>query len=72
MVYKWIATVSFLIAAALLSSNIDESRIGFVIFLYGHTLLAFHFWFKERDYPMFTNNVMFLGVDMYGIWRWFF
>ena len=41
MIYKWIATISFLIAAVLLSSNIDESRIGFVIFLYGHTILAF-------------------------------
>ena len=35
MIYKWIATISFLIAALLLSSNIDESRIGFVIFFMG-------------------------------------
>lgn len=72
MIYKWIGTVSFLLAAILLSSNIEASKFGFVIFLYGHSIFAFHFWFKERDYPMFTNNAAFLIVDLYGINRWFF
>ena len=68
---KWIATASFLVSAILLSSNIEESRYGFIIFLFGHALLTHYFWFKERDYPMFTNNMMFLFVDIYGINQWF-
>jgi len=71
MIYKWIGTVSFLLAALLLSSNIEESRYGFLVFLYGHIVLSFYFWFKNKDLPMFTQNFFFIGVDLWGIYRWF-
>jgi hypothetical protein len=71
MIYKWIGTVSFLLAALLLSSNIEESRYGFLVFLSGHIILSYYFWFKNKDLPMFTQNFFFIGVDLWGIYRWF-
>jgi hypothetical protein len=68
---KWISTLSFLCAAMLLSSNTELSRYGFFIFLLGHSLLSYYFWFKLRDYPMFVHNSTFILVDGWGIYRWF-
>ena len=72
MIYKWLGTVSFLLAALLLSSNIESSKYGFLVFLYGHTILSYYFWFKNKDLPMFIQNFFFIGVDLWGIYRWFF
>ena len=68
---KWIATLSFLSAALLLSSNIEISRYGFFIFLFGHIVLSYYFYIKVRDYPMLVQNVFFIFVDAWGIYRWF-
>lgn len=67
---KWIGTISFLTAAMLLSSNIEISRWGFLIFLFGHVILSVLF-FKLKDKPMFVQNFFFLFVDIWGIYRWF-
>jgi len=71
MIYKWIGTISFLLSAILLSSNIDISRYGFLLFLFGHLTLSYYFWFKNKDLPMFTQNFFFIFVDAWGIYRWF-
>jgi hypothetical protein len=68
---KWIGTICFLCAALLLSSNIDISRYGFILFLIGHIILTYWFWFRQKDYPMFTQNAFFIGIDVFGIVRWF-
>jgi len=67
---KWFGTVSFLLAALLLSSNIEISRYGFFIFLAGHLALSYLF-FVNKDKPMFIQNFFFLFVDAWGIYRWF-
>jgi len=67
---KWLGTVSFLAAALLLSSNIEISRYGFLIFLFGHIVLTVLFW-RLKDKPMFVQNFFFLFVDAWGIYRWF-
>jgi hypothetical protein len=72
MIYKWIGTISFLTAALLLSANISVSPYGFIVFLFGHITLSYYFWFKIKDLPMFTQNFFFIGVDVFGISRWFF
>jgi len=71
MIYKWIGTVSFLLAAVLLSSNIEESRYGFIVFLLGHITLSYYFAFKNKDLPMFVQNFFFIFVDTFGVYRWF-
>lgn len=68
---KWIGTGLFLLAAILLSSNIEISRYGFFLFLFGHIVLSILFW-KVNDKPMFVQNFFFLFVDAWGIYRWFF
>lgn len=71
MIYKWIGTVSFLLAALLLSSNIEASKYGFLVFLYGHTVLSIYFGSINKDLPMFIQNFFFIFVDLFGIYRWF-
>ena len=67
---KWLGTGLFITAAVLLSSNVSISPYGFFLFLAGHSLLAYLF-FKDNDKPMFTQNFVFLFVDVFGIYRWF-
>jgi len=67
---KWFGTVCFLLAASLLSSNIEISRWGFFIFLAGHLALSYLFW-KNSDKPMFVQNFFFIFIDAWGIYRWF-
>jgi UDP-N-acetyl-D-mannosaminuronic acid transferase (WecB/TagA/CpsF family) len=68
---KWLGTISFLTAAVLLSSNIEISRYGFFVFLFGHIILSYYFFYKDRDYAMFVQNAFFILVDFWGIYRWF-
>ena len=68
---KWLGTISFLLAAVLLSSNIEISRYGFFVFLFGHVLLSYYFWFKVKDHALFVQNAFFILVDFWGIYRWF-
>jgi hypothetical protein len=67
---KWVGTVCFILAALLLSSNIEISRYGFFLFLVGHIVLSYIF-FIHKDKPMFVQNFAFLFVDLWGIYRWF-
>lgn len=71
MITKWIGTFCFLFAALLLSSNIGISPYGFFLFLFGHVLLSYYFWYRVKDYPMFTQNSFFILIDLWGIYRWF-
>lgn len=71
MIYKWFGTVCFLSAAILLSANIEWSRYGFFIFLTGHVLLSYYFWFRQRDAALATQNTCFILIDAMGIYRWF-
>jgi hypothetical protein len=68
---KWTGTLLFLTAALLLSSNIEMSKYGYIIFLFGHLILSYFFWFRVRDTAMFTHNFFFILIDCWGIYRWF-
>jgi len=67
---KWIGTGMFLVAAILLSSNIEISKWGFILSLIGHILLALLF-FKKGDKPMYLHNASFILIDFWGMYRWF-
>lgn len=69
--FKWLGTAMFFIAGILLSSNIEISKWGFIIFLTAHVMYVIIF-IKENDPPMVANNVLFAGIDMWGIYRWWF
>ena len=66
---KWLGTVFFIVAALLLSSNIEISKYGFFLFLFGHILLTGLFY-RLKDKPMFYQNLFFILIDLWGIWRW--
>jgi len=66
---KWISTICFFMAAILLSSNIEISKYGFILFFIGHLVLSVLF-FTTKDFPMFIQNFGFLFVDLYGIYNW--
>jgi len=68
--WKWISTIAFFIAAIMLSSNVEISKWGFVIFAGGHLIYTVLFT-KLKDWPMVAHGVGFLLIDLYGIWRWF-
>ena len=65
---KWFGTLCFIVAATLLSANIDISKYGFFVFLLGH--LTFIYVFR-KDKPMLFQNSFFILLDLFGIYRWF-
>lgn len=67
---KWTSTVCFILAAILLSTNIEISRYGFFIFLVGHAI-GFYAFYKLKDLPLTLQNFFFMFVDGWGIYRWF-
>lgn len=68
--WKWISTIAFFVAAIMLSSNIEISKWGFVIFAFGHSIYCVLFT-KLKDWPMVAHGAGFLLIDLYGIWNWF-
>jgi len=66
-VLKWIGTILFFTAGILLSSNIEISRWGYILFFIGHIIFIYVFW---KDRPMLTQNIMFTTIDLWGIYRW--
>lgn len=70
-VMKWVSTISFLSAAVLLSSNIPESRYGFFIFLLGH-IVGLVVFYRVREWSLIVQNGVFIAIDCWGIYRWFF
>lgn len=65
---KWVMGSIFLLSALLLSSNFEYSRFGFITFAIGHVVGLYVF---KKDKAMFWHNFVFLGIDFYGIVRWF-
>ena len=64
---KWLGTILFFVAGLLLSSNIEASRWGYILFFIGHIIFIYVFW---KDKPMVTQNIMFTAIDVWGIYRW--
>lgn len=67
---KWFGTFCFIAAATLLSSNIDISKYGFIIFLIGHITFIYVFH-TQKDKAMLFQNSFFILLDLLGIYRWF-
>lgn len=67
---KWFGTLCFILAATLLSLNIDMSKYGFIIFLIGHITFIYVF-VTLRDKPMIFQNSFFILLDALGIYNWF-
>jgi len=68
--WKWAMTIMFLVAALALSSNFYLSKYGYLLFALGHLIGMRVFW-VYKDHAMFWHNVIFLAIDVWGIYRWF-
>jgi hypothetical protein len=67
---KWLMSGLFLASALLLSSNTHFSKYGYLFFAVAHTL-GITIFYKYRDHAMLWNNIIFLTIDLWGIYRWF-
>ena len=68
---KWVMSILFLAAAIVLSSNTSISKYGYVIFGLGH-ILGTYIFIRTHDTALLWQNVVFLGVDAFGVYRWLF
>ena len=68
-ILKWVGTALFITAGMLVSSNVDESKYAFFLFLSGHAIYIYVFS-REWDSAMLANNAFFVIVDIWGIYRW--
>lgn len=68
-ILKWLTTLFLVSGAVIVALNIPESKWGFIAFLIGHIILIYCF-IKERDIPLLVQNVMFLLIDIVGIFYW--
>lgn len=67
--WKWAMSITFLLSALLLSSNIAWSKYGYFTFALGH-VMGMMVFYKYKDHAMFWHNVVFSSIDAWGIYRW--
>jgi hypothetical protein len=67
---KWTMGGLFIVSALLLSSNTTYSKYGYILFAVAH-LLGVGIFYKYRDTAMLWSSIIFLGIDVWGIYRWF-
>lgn len=65
---KWVGTFLFVVAAVIMSLNLDITKWAFVLFFMGHVIFIYVF---RYDTPMLVQNTVFLFLDTVGIIRWF-
>jgi hypothetical protein len=70
-ILKWILSIIFVVSALLLTSNVSFSKIGFITFFIAHILSCVIFW-AVKDSPLFYHNFIFVFIDIWGIYRWYF
>ena len=69
--WKWVMSITFLLSALILSSNVSFSKLGFLTFALGH-VLGLAVFYRCKDTAMVWHNAIFLCIDSWGIYRWFF
>jgi hypothetical protein len=67
--WKWISTITFFIAAFMVASNTEYVKWSFVLFALGHLVYSIMFSVL-KDYPMATQGIGFLILDLWGIYNW--
>lgn len=70
VVIRWTGTFIGIAAAILIASNIDASKYAFVVFLVSSILWGIAAY-SIKDYALLLLQVVFVIVDIYGIFRWF-
>jgi len=68
--FEMIGAICGVAGAVLVSLNIPQSKYGFVLFLVSSILLGVVSWQRKMRY-LLTMQIVFLGINVIGIVRWF-
>jgi hypothetical protein len=68
-ILKWIGTATGIIGAFIVALNIDAVGIGFVFFAVSSATWTYAGW-MHREMSLFVLQVVFLGIDLMGIYNW--
>lgn len=66
---KWFSVIVTIIAALSISLRVTDIVISYIIFLVGHVIM-FIVMFKDKDWSLFTMNVVWVIIDVVGIIMW--
>ena len=69
-ILEMIGAVYGVAGAVLVSLNIQQSKYGFMLFLISSILLGIVSWRSKMQY-LLTMNMVFFGINMAGVVRWF-
>jgi len=69
--FEMIGAICGVAGAVLVSLNIPESKYGFVLFLISSILLGIVSWQRKMQY-LLSMQIVFLGINVIGVFRWFF
>jgi hypothetical protein len=67
---KWISVFISVIAAITISFKLTDISIAYIIFFIGHTSMCL-IMLKERDWSLFTMNLIWVIIDIIGFINWF-
>jgi nicotinamide riboside transporter PnuC len=68
-VARWSGTFIGIIAALLIASNIEASKYGFSLFVVSGILWGI-VAYSIKDYALLLLQVVFVVIDIYGMYRW--
>jgi len=68
--FEMIGAICGVAGAVLVSLNIPQSKYGFLLFLISSILLGIVSWQRKMQY-LLTMQMVFLGVNIVGVVRWF-
>jgi hypothetical protein len=67
---KWLAVVILVIGGVLLASRAPvPMTLSYLLLFFGH-LGMLHQMYLKQDVPLFIVNVIWCGVDVLGMYRW--
>jgi hypothetical protein len=70
LICEWLGCITGVIGSALLAANTTSSRWGFVWYLASNSLWV-AFAVSTAAWGLFTMQIVFTAVSLYGVRRWF-
>ena len=68
-IIKWFSVIVTIIAALTISLRVTDILVSYIIFLVGH-IIMFIIMFKDKDWSLFTMNLVWIIIDIIGIIMW--
>ena len=70
LIVEWLGCITGVIGSALLAANTAQSRWGFVWYLASNACWLV-FAVSTAAWGLFTMQIVFTAVSLYGVYRWF-